>query len=99
VLNRLPTTATTSLFGAMLKGVDFVTSNVPGPPVPVYLAGARIDAQYAFGPMTGAATNITVLSHCETLHVGVNTDPAAIPDPDAFVACLRDSFEEICALT
>jgi WS/DGAT/MGAT family acyltransferase len=32
VLNRLPTSVTTSLFGSMLKGVDFVTSNVPAAP-------------------------------------------------------------------
>jgi diacylglycerol O-acyltransferase len=82
----------------MLKGVDFVTSNVPGPPVPVYLAGARIDAQYAFGPMTGSAANIVLLSHCDQVHLGINTDPAAIPDPDVFVACLRDAFEELIAL-
>jgi diacylglycerol O-acyltransferase len=98
VLNRLPATATTSVFGAMLKGVDFVTSNVPGPPIPVYMAGARIDAQYAFGPMTGSAANIVLLSHCDHVHLGINTDPAAIPDPDVFVACLRDSFEELIAL-
>jgi WS/DGAT/MGAT family acyltransferase len=99
ILNRLPATVTTNVFGSMLKGVDFVTTNVPGPPIPVYMAGARIDAQYAFGPMTGAATNIALLSHCDTVHLGVNTDPAAIPDPDTFVACLHDSFDELCALT
>jgi diacylglycerol O-acyltransferase len=98
VLNRLPATVTTSLFGAMLKGVDFITTNVPGPPLPVYMAGARIESQYAFGPMTGSATNIALLSHCDEVHIGVTTDPAAIPDPDVFTACLRDSFEEICAL-
>jgi WS/DGAT/MGAT family acyltransferase len=98
VLNRLPATVTTNVFGSMLKGVDFVTTNVPGPPVPVYLAGARIDAQYAFGPMTGAATNVALLSQEDAVHLGINTDPAAIPDPDTFTACLRDSFEELCAL-
>jgi diacylglycerol O-acyltransferase len=98
VLNRLPATVTTNVFGAMLKGVDFVTTNVPGPPIPVYMAGARIDGQFAFGPMTGAATNIALLSHCGTAHIGINTDPAAIPDPDTFVACLHDSFDELCAL-
>jgi diacylglycerol O-acyltransferase len=98
VLNRLPTTATTNVFGAMLKGVDFVTTNVPGPPVPVFMAGAEVTSQYAFGPMTGSGTNITLLSQCDRVHLGITTDPAAIPDPDTFLACLRDSFEEICAL-
>ncbi len=32
ILNRLPVTATTGIFGSMLRGIDFVTSNVPGPP-------------------------------------------------------------------
>jgi diacylglycerol O-acyltransferase len=98
VLNRLPATVTTNIFGSMLKCVDFVTSNVPGPPVPVYIAGARIKAQYAFGPMTGAAASVVLMSHCDRVFLGINTDPAAIPDPDTFVACLHDSFEELCAL-
>jgi WS/DGAT/MGAT family acyltransferase len=98
LLNRLPTTATTSIFGSMLKGVDFVTSNVPGAPVPVYMAGSQVVEHYAFGPMIGAATNVVLLSYCDHCNLGINTDPAAIPDPDAFVACLEDSFEEITNL-
>jgi len=32
------------------------------------------------------------------VHLGINADPAAIPDPETFTACLHDGFEEICAL-
>ena len=39
VLNRLPTSTTTALFGGMLKCCDFVATNVPGAPVPVFAAG------------------------------------------------------------
>lgn len=95
VLCRLPTSATTGLFGAMLRGIDVVTSNVPGAPVPVFLAGARMEAQIAFGPMAGAAANITLLSYQDDCNIGINTDPAAVDDPDLFVECLRDSFDEI----
>jgi len=95
VLNRLPTTMTTQLFGSMLKGVDFITSNVPGTPVPVYVAGAQIEANFPFGPLSGAATNVVLLSYVDELHIGVNTDPAAIPDADVFLACLQEGFEEI----
>jgi WS/DGAT/MGAT family acyltransferase len=97
ILSRLPTTATTAVFGALLKGIDFVTTNVPGPPVPVYVAGARVERQYAFAPMTGAAANIALLSCENDLNVGINTDPAAVPDPDVFVQCLSDGFDEIAA--
>jgi diacylglycerol O-acyltransferase / wax synthase len=98
VLNRLPTTVTTNLFGAMLKGVDCITSNVPGAPMPVYLAGSRIVGHYAFGPMTGSAANVVLLSYCGDCNLGINTDPAAIPDADTFVACLHDSFDELFEL-
>ena len=95
VLNRLPTTMTTQLFGSMLKGVDFITSNVPGTPVPVYVAGALIEANFPFGPLSGAATNVVLLSYVDELHIGVNTDPAAVPDADVFLACLQEGFEEV----
>lgn len=95
VLNRLPTGAVTQLFGSMLKGIDFVTSNVPGAPFPVYLAGAKVEGNFAFGPLSGAATNVTLLSYLDELQIGVNTDPAAVPDPDVFLACLQEGFDEI----
>jgi WS/DGAT/MGAT family acyltransferase len=97
VLNRLPTSVVTRLFGGMLKGVDFVTSNVPGVPFPVYLAGAEVTAQYAFGPTSGSAVNVVLVSHCGTCHLGVNIDAAAIPDPARFVEALRDGVEEVVA--
>jgi WS/DGAT/MGAT family acyltransferase len=96
VLNRLPTSLTTQLFGSMLKGIDFVTSNVPGAPIPVYLAGGKLEANFAFGPLAGSAVNMTLLSYQDELHIGVNMDPAAIPDTDVFIACLHDGFEEVC---
>jgi WS/DGAT/MGAT family acyltransferase len=95
VLNRLPTAVVTQLFGSMLKGVDFVTSNVPGVPVPVYFAGAALESQVAFGPLTGAAANITLVSYVDDLHIGVNMDRAAIPDRDVFIECLREGFDEV----
>lgn len=96
ILNRLPTSATTQLFGSMLKGIDFVTSNVPGAPIPVFLAGGKLEANFAFGPLAGAATNVTLLSYQDELHIGVNMDPAAIPDTAVFMACLHEGFEEVC---
>ena len=95
VLNRLPTSTVTALFGGMLKGVDFVTTNVPGAPFPVYLAGAKVDGNFAFAPLSGSAANIALLSYLDELQIGVNTDPAAIPDPEVFLACLEEGFEEI----
>jgi len=95
ILYRLPATVSTGLFGSMLRGVDFVTSNVPGVPVPVFLAGGRMEAQFPFGPMSGAAMNVTLLSYLDEVQVGVNSDPAAVPDVDVFLACLEEGFADV----
>ncbi len=98
VLNRLPTTTTTALFGGMLKCCDFVTSNIPGAPVPVYTAGAKVERLYAFGPPSGSAFNVTLISHFETCCIGIVMDTTAVPDPDVLVSALRAGFDEVLAL-
>jgi hypothetical protein len=82
----------------MLRGVDFVTSNVPGAPIPLYAAGAEIVRQFPFGPLSGAAANITLLSWLDQICIGVNVDPAAVAHPDAFTACLAEGFDEVIAV-
>ncbi len=94
VLNLLPS----GVVGAMLKHVDFVASDVPGVPVPLYLAGARISGSYAFGPTTGAALNVTLFSYGGTCCIGCNIDTDAVPDPDVLMDCLRQGFDEVLAL-
>lgn len=50
---------------------NLVISNVPGPPVPLYFMGARIDALYPLGPIFhGAGLNITVMSNNGEMHIG-----------------------------
>jgi diacylglycerol O-acyltransferase / wax synthase len=98
VLYRLPTTVLAGIFGSMLKGVDFTASNVPGVPVPVYFAGARVLGQFPLGPLSGSAVNLCLLSYLDQLHIGVNSDPAAVPDPHVLHSCLRSGFEDIAEL-
>lgn len=99
LLRRLPTSVSTGLFGSMLKGVDLVTSNVPGAPIPIYTAGGRVESLYALGPLTGAAANLTLLSYQDDLHIGVNVDPAAVTEPDRLVTALRAGWDELLAST
>lgn len=94
VLNLLPN----QVVGGMLKHVDFLASNVPGLPVPVYLGGAEVDGFFAFGPTLGSSANITLMSYRDTCCIGVNTDAGAVTDQDLFVDCLVEGFEEVLAL-
>ena len=98
VLNQLPSRMTTAFFGAMLKGSDFVTSNVPGSPFPLYVAGAELERMYPFGPLSGTAANVTLLSHCDTCCIGINADAVAIPDAPKFAASVEAGFAEVVAL-
>lgn len=93
-LNMLPV----AYVAGILKHVDFVASNVPGAPVPVYLAGSKITGMFAFGPTIGASVNTTLMSYNGNCDIGVNIDTAAVPDPDVLMACLRESFAEVIAL-
>ena len=78
-IQRLGVTATRFVIGGMMKGVDVLASNVPGPNFPLYLAGARVNDFVAYGPPAGAALNITLFSYRSTVNLGMTTDAAAIP--------------------
>ena len=93
-LNLLPSAA----IRGMLKRIDFVTSNVPGPQFPLYLGGARVSAWVPFGPTIGSSVNVTLLSYEGTCCVGINIDSAAVPDHDVLVESIQEGFEEVIAL-
>jgi WS/DGAT/MGAT family acyltransferase len=98
VIARFGPAAAVSVLGAMLKGVDITTSNVPGPPFPVYMAGAKVERFYAFGPLAGAAINITLFSYDGGVHLGINSDRAAVVDHELLVRCLHEAIDETLTL-
>ena len=84
--------------GSILRNVDFLASDVPGIPVPVYLGGAKVRVQYAFGPTIGSAVNVTLLTYVDTCALGIDVDTGAIPDYEDFYDCLVAGFDEVLAL-
>ena len=84
--------------GSILRHVDFLCSDVPGIPMPVFLGSARVVTQYAFGPTIGAAVNVTLLTYVDTCALGVDVDTGAIPDYDVFSESLVAGFDEVLAL-
>lgn len=65
-------------------------ANVPGPPVPLYLAGARILEMFPVVPLTGNVTlGVGVLSYAGQLNYTVVADPDAVPDVPVFLSGLR----------
>ena len=80
----------------LTTGLDLTASNVPGIPVPVWIGGAKLERSYPLVPTIGAAANITMVSYAkQRCCIGVNTDDVASPDPDVFIHCLAEGFDEI----
>jgi len=98
LLTMLPRTISTVVAGGLMKGTDFVATNVPGPPIPVYFAGAQILRMLPYAPKAGAAVNCALMSYNGVAQVGVNIDTVAVADPAELVDDLRAGLEEIVAL-
>jgi diacylglycerol O-acyltransferase len=61
-----------------------------------YVAGARILAGYPFAPLAPRCpVSIALYGYDQRLYVGIDADPAAMPDLQAFEAMLRAGFEEV----
>jgi diacylglycerol O-acyltransferase len=97
LLNRFPAAISAQIFGSMLKGVDFVTSNVPGPQMDVYASVGLIEEIYGFGPLSGAAANITLFSYRGRCGIAVTTDQVAVPDPERMRSCLEAGLGQVLA--
>jgi WS/DGAT/MGAT family acyltransferase len=77
-------------------GGNVVVSNMPGPPVPLFTAGAPIEQIYPIGPLAeGNGLNITLLSYLDRVGFAVVGDRELVPDLDDLVADLRASFDEL----
>ena len=86
--------------GSHLPAVfNVIVSNVAGPPMPIYLAGAEVTAIYPLGPlMEGGGLNISVLSRQDRLHLGVIGDCAIVSDPAAITAGFSRGIADLLAL-
>ncbi len=73
-------------------------SNVPGPPFPLYSAGARLVANYPMGPIfDGAGLNMTVMSYRDQLDFGLQGTPELLGDPWELAGYLEDALVELAA--
>jgi WS/DGAT/MGAT family acyltransferase len=94
----IPEQLYTRAMSQLLNMIDFTASQVPGMTEPRYIAGAQLTHYYGFGPRTGMAAFLGMMTHLDNCCIGVHSDPAAITDPDLFMECLREGFDEVLAL-
>lgn len=98
VVTRLPLAAITALTADFTAAQDAQISNVPGIPYPVYMAGAEITQFWPFAPVPGCGMMIVMMSHNGRCCIGINSDQAAVTEPELMVECLRAGLDEVIAL-
>jgi diacylglycerol O-acyltransferase len=77
---------------------NVLVSNVPGPPVPLYLVGARMLGYWPVSiPIHGLALNITVQSYAGSLDFGLIACRRTVPDVDAIAAYIGEAFDALQA--
>jgi WS/DGAT/MGAT family acyltransferase len=75
---------------------NLVISNVPGPQIPIYCAGAKLVANYPVSVITdGMGLNITVMSYCGKLDIGIVTDRDQMPDAWRLTEWLAEALAEL----
>ncbi|MEV7188197.1 wax ester/triacylglycerol synthase domain-containing protein [Kitasatospora sp. NPDC093102] len=97
-LSRIPAPLLTTWYAGQSTRLDLQASNFRGIPVPVYLAGARIERMFPFGPLPGCALMVVLASHCGTCCIGINADPAAVTEPELFLRCMQAGLDEVLHL-
>jgi WS/DGAT/MGAT family acyltransferase len=76
--------------------INVIMSNVPGPPWPLYLAGARMVAIHPMGPIfDDCGLNITVISYLDHVDFGFLACRELVPDIDELAAFVPDALTEL----
>lgn len=79
---------------------NLAISNVPGPQVPLYLAGMRLTAYYPVSIVThGLGLNVTIVSYDGSLDFGIVSATSALPNPRAFARHLGAAHRELLKLS
>ncbi len=85
-------------FNLVGSAAELSASNMPGVPYPVYMAGARVERVFPFGPLPGVAVMAGLISHDGTCCIGLNLDGDAITDMDMFMECMNEGLREVTSV-
>ena len=76
--------------------INTICTNIPGPPVSLYVQGKRLEALVPLVPLAqGVGLAFAILSYADNLTIGVTVDPALVPEADRFAPLLETAFLEL----
>ncbi len=98
VLDDLPP-ALVALAGRGVRNMriaNVIATNVPGPREARYLCSSRVEAIHPIVPIAdGLGLGLAVLSYAGTLYIGLNADPALVPDLEKLGRSIDAAFAEL----
>jgi hypothetical protein len=78
--------------------IQTVTTNVPGPRIPLYVLGRRMTALHPYVPIGNSVRiSIAILSYLDTVSFGVTADHDSVPDVDVLVQGIQRALAELSA--
>ena len=84
-------------FASLATPFNMVVTNVPGPPIPLYMLGSRLLEVYPMVPLfVNQGLGIAQFSNAGKLFWGFNADWDVLPDLHDFVGAIEASFAELC---
>ncbi len=75
---------------------NFVVSNVRATPMPLYLAGAKVESLMPMSVLSvGQGINVTVVSYCDKIDIGLTYDPDLVSDAWRLVENFNAALAEL----
>jgi WS/DGAT/MGAT family acyltransferase len=99
MVRMLPPALAARIVGQQMHRANFVCTNVPGPVETCYFAGHAIESIHAYAPMVGDHPfSIAAYRYRDTVYVGLDLDPVAMPDFPRLYDAFRESWAELQAV-
>jgi hypothetical protein len=100
VLGYTPKVTQDALFWLLLSRATAVMTNVPGPQMPLKIAGAEITQLTFWVPQSGdIGIGVSILSYNGKVQFGLITDAELVPEPRRVIAHFGPQFERLLYLT
>ena len=96
LVGMAPKVVQTQVLDLLAKKATAVMTNVPGPQLPLYMAGARLDQMMFWVPQSGdIGMGVSILSYNGGVQFGLVSDAALVPDPARIVERFEAEFERL----
>ncbi|MDQ5893805.1 MAG: diacylglycerol O-acyltransferase / wax synthase [Actinomycetota bacterium] len=77
---------------------NVIISNVPGPPIDLYFAGAKLEAMFPLSIISdGIGLNVTIMSYRDSIDIGITADREQTPEVQTLVDGMQSELDLLLA--